>query len=247
MGAGATSGAAPIVPDAEREAVAAALGRVRARIADAEIRFGRAPGSVELLAVSKVQPAVKIAAAYAAGQCAFGESYAQEALEKQAALRALPLHWHFIGRIQSNKTREIAAGFDWVHGLCDLKHARRLAEQRPAELGPLKVCVQVNTSGEASKAGLDPAMVADFVGECAALGRLDVQGLMTLPAPSDGLDAQRRPFAALRSLRERIATPELPLPVLSMGMSADLEAAVAEGATIVRIGTAVFGPRPPVR
>ncbi|WP_295540913.1 YggS family pyridoxal phosphate-dependent enzyme [uncultured Thiohalocapsa sp.] len=221
------------------------LARVRERIAAAEARYGRPPGSVALLAVSKVQGAERIAAAYAAGQSAFGESYVQEALDKQAALAHLPLGWHFIGRVQTNKTRDIATHFDWLHSLCDLKHARRLAAQRPADAPPLQVCVQVNLSGEASKAGLAPQDVAALIDACGALAGITVAGLMTLPAPAQDLAAQRRPFAALRALRDRLATPDLPLTTLSMGMSADLEAAVAEGATMVRIGTAVFGARPP--
>ena len=229
----------------DQQSVAHGLETVRRRIAEAEARFDRAPGSVQLLAVSKVQPAHKIAAAYAAGQTAFGESYAQEALEKQSELSHLPLHWHFIGRVQSNKTRDIAAGFDWVHSVFELKHARRLGNQRPPERGPLKLCIQVNVSGEASKGGLEPAQVADFITACAAIDGIRVEGLMTLPAPSADIDSQRRPFAALRALRDRLATSELPLPALSMGMSADLEAAIAEGATIVRVGTAIFGSRPP--
>jgi len=229
----------------DEQRVAHGIEAVRRRIAEAEVRFGRAPGSVQLLAVSKVQPAGKIAAAYAAGQTAFGESYAQEALEKQAELRHLPLHWHFIGRVQSNKTRDIAAGFDWVHSVFELKHARRFGSQRPPERGPLKLCVQVNVSGEASKGGLKPGEVADFITACAAIDGVRVEGLMALPAQSADLESQRRPFAALRALRDRLATPALPLPVLSMGMSADLEAAIAEGATIVRVGTAIFGSRPP--
>jgi pyridoxal phosphate enzyme (YggS family) len=221
------------------------LARVHERIATAEARYGRPPGSVALLAVSKVQDAERVAAAAAAGQRAFGESYVQEALDKQAALAALDLTWHFIGRVQTNKTREIAEHFDVVHGLCDLKHARRLGAQRPTAAGPLSVCVQVNLSGEASKAGLAPAAVADFIAACRAIDGLSVQGLMTLPAPVDDLAGQRRPFAALRALRDQLATAALPLATLSMGMTADLEAAIAEGATIVRVGTAIFGPRPP--
>ncbi len=228
----------------DQQSVAHGLEAVRRRIAEAEVRFGRTPGSVQLLAVSKVQPAGKIAAAYAAGQTTFGESYAQEALEKQSELRHLPLHWHFIGRVQSNKTRDIATGFDWVHSVFELKHARRLGSQRPPELSPLKLCIQVNLSGEASKGGLEPAQVADFIAACAAIDGIGIEGLMTLPAPSTDIDSQRRPFAALRALRDRLATPALPLATLSMGMSADLEAAIAEGATIVRVGTAIFGSRP---
>ena len=167
----------------------------------------------------------------------------QEALAKQSELASLPLEWHFIGRIQSNKTADIASAFAWVHGLCDLKHAHRLSEQRPAALGPLKACVQVNLSGEASKGGLAPEQVPGFVAACAALPGISLEGLMTLPAPADDLETQRVPFAKLRALRERVARPDSPLATLSMGMSDDLEAAVAEGATIVRVGTAIFGAR----
>jgi hypothetical protein len=230
--------------DCIEQAVRIGLERVRLRIAEAEVRFGRTPGSVQLLAVSKVQPAVKIAAAFAVGQTAFGESYTQEALKKQAELRDLPVHWHFIGRIQSNKTQDIATGFDWVHSVCELKHARRLGSQRPKDRPPLRLCVQVNLSGEASKAGLAPEQVGTFINACAEIDGVCVEGLMTLPAPSADLDAQRRPFADLRALRDRLARPGLALPTLSMGMSDDLEAAIAEGATIVRIGTAIFGARP---
>jgi len=232
-------------------AVAARLGVVLARIRDAERRFGREPGSVRLLAVSKVQPAAKIIAAYGAGQRAFGESYAQEGIDKIDAIAGLDpalaaaLEWHFIGRIQGNKTRLIAERFDWVHGLCDLRHARRLGEQRPAGRAPLACCIQVNLSGEASKGGLEPADVAGFAAACRDIVGIELRGLMTLPAPAADVEAQRRPFAELRRLRERIAAAGQPLPELSMGMSDDLEAAIAEGATIVRIGTAVFGPRPP--
>jgi hypothetical protein len=154
------------------------------------------------------------------------------------------LEWHFIGRIQSNKTRLIAEHFDWVHGLCDLRHARRLGEQRPADRPPLACCVQINLSGEDSKAGLEPEEAADFIAACRDIDGIQLRGLMTLPAPAANLTEQRRPFAELRALRDRLGTPEQPLLTLSMGMSDDLEAAIAEGATIVRIGTAVFGPRP---
>jgi pyridoxal phosphate enzyme (YggS family) len=225
--------------------VAARLKAVRERIAAAEARFGRKPGSVALLAVSKVQPAALIRAAHQHGQVAFGESYVQEACDKQALLADLALHWHFIGRIQSNKTSLIAEHFSWVHGLVDVRHARRLGAQRIA-LGrePLRCCLQVNLCGEASKAGVEPGAVAELLAHCSAIEGLQIEGLMTLPAPSEDIDTQRRPFAQLRALRDRLATPEQPLATLSMGMSDDLEAAVAEGATMVRIGTAVFGPRP---
>jgi pyridoxal phosphate enzyme (YggS family) len=235
------------MPEDLARIIADNLARVRERIANAEARYGRPPGSVALLAVSKVQGAERVAAAHAAGQTAFGESYVQEALDKQSTLAHLPLQWHFIGRVQTNKTRDIATHFDWVHGLCELKHARRLGAQRPAAAGPLPVCVQVNLSGEASKAGVDPATVGELIDACRDVAGITVQGLMTLPAPANDLAEQRRPFAALRALRDRLATPQLPLATLSMGMTADLEAAVAEGATMVRIGTAIFGPRPPLR
>ncbi|WPL16205.1 pyridoxal phosphate enzyme, YggS family [Thiorhodovibrio winogradskyi] len=226
--------------------IAICFQQVRARIQAAEQRFGREPGSVCLLAVSKRQPLTKLLAAHAAGQCAFGESYVQEGVEKQQALAKQNLQWHFIGRVQSNKTRLIAEHFDWVHGLTSADHARRLADQRPPGRGPLHVCVQVNLSGEASKAGIEPAAAADLVAEIQGMERLRLEGLMTLPAPTDDVAAQRRPFAALRALRDQLATRFGALPTLSMGMSGDLEAAIAEGATMVRVGTALFGERAPV-
>ncbi len=228
-----------------RSDIASRLDAVRARIAAAEARFGRAPGSVQLLAVSKVQPAELIRAAHRHGQRAFGESYVQEACDKQAALGELALDWHFIGRIQRNKTKTIAEHFDWVHGLGDPRHAERLGAHRVAVSDePLRCCLQVNLSGEASKAGVEPHALPELLAHCARIEGLRIEGLMTLPAPAEDIAAQRRPFAALRALRDRLATPEQPLATLSMGMSDDLEAAVAEGATMVRIGTAVFGPRP---
>lgn len=223
--------------------VAIHLARVRSRIRAAEQRFGREPGSVELLAVSKKQATGKIRRAHAAGQTRFGENYLQEAVEKMDALADLTLEWHYIGRIQGNKTRQIAERFSWVHSLCDPRHAKRLAEQRPTDLPPLKACIQVNLSGEESKAGLATDAVGELLKSCTRLPGLLVVGLMTLPAPDTGEEAQRRPFRALRELRDRLATAERPLDVLSMGMSDDLEAAIAEGATMVRVGTAVFGPR----
>ncbi len=229
----------------ETAAVAERLARVRARIRTAEQRFGRPPGCVRLVAVSKKQDPLKIRAAQVAGQHRFGESYVNEALAKRDALGDLPIEWHFIGRIQGNKTRAIASHFSWVHGLADLNHARRLSQHRPPELGPLRACIQVNLSGEDTKAGLDADAVADFIRACREFANLRILGLMTLPAPTEGEANQRRPFRALRQLRDRIAADSgHPLPELSMGMSADLEAAIAEGATFVRVGTAIFGPRP---
>lgn len=223
--------------------VAASLAAVRARIRAAEVRHGRPPGDVTLLAVTKGQGAAKIRAARAAGQHAFAESYLQEALAKQAELAGLDIEWHFIGRIQGNKTRAIAEHFDWVHSLSDARHAQRLSDQRPPERGPLQVCLQVNLSGEGTKGGVAPAATAELLATCRALPRLRVRGLMTLPAPAASFATQREPFRALRALRDTLATPGQPLEVLSMGMSDDLEAAIAEGATLVRLGTALFGPR----
>jgi pyridoxal phosphate enzyme (YggS family) len=225
-------------------AIGAQLATVLGRIHAAEVRYGRPEGSVALVAVSKRHGAEAIRAAFAAGQRAFGENYVQEAVAKQAELAGLPIEWHFIGRIQGNKTRQIAERFAWVHSLCDPHHARRLDAQRPPGLPPLQVCIQVNTSGEASKEGLAPQAVADLLAACAPLTRVHIRGLMTLPAPAQDEAQQHVPLRALRELRDRLATPQRPLEVLSMGMSDDLEAAVAEGATLVRIGTAVFGPRP---
>ena len=216
--------------------------RVLERLAKAEAASGRAAGSVELLAVSKTRSAEEIRALHQLGQRSFGENYLQDAEPKIEQLNDLPISWHFIGRIQSNKTRPIAEQFDWVHSLASLKHARRLSEQRPAGLPPLNVCLQVNTSGEASKDGHSPEELTQLLDDYCQLPNLRVRGLMTIPAPAEG-EAQHHPFELLRQLRDRLATPEHPLETLSMGMSGDLEAAVAEGATLVRIGTAIFGPR----
>jgi len=235
---------APDLPMEMTETVAQGLRETLERIRAAADRCAREPGCVHLLAVSKMQPAEKIRAAFAAGQRAFGENYPQESLVKIRLLADLGIEWHFIGRVQSNKTRAIAEHFAWLHSLCDLHHARRISEQRPENLPPLRACVQVNIDRESTKAGLLPEDVAPFLRACRDLPRLTLCGLMTLPAPTQNEAAQRVPFRALRELRDRLATPELPLETLSMGTSDDFEAAIAEGATIVRIGTAVFGPRP---
>lgn len=216
---------------------------VLTRIRQAEAACGREAGATGLLAVSKTRSMAEIRALAALGQQRFGENYLQEAEAKIEQLRDLPLEWHFIGRIQSNKTRTIAELFDWVHSLSSLKHARRLSEQRPQHLPPLNVCLQVNTSGEASKDGHSPDELADLLDAYAALPNLVVRGLMTIPAPAQGLELQRRPFRLLRTLRDGLSSQRLPLETLSMGMSDDLEAAIMEGATLVRIGTAIFGPR----
>jgi PLP dependent protein len=223
--------------------IAASLAAVHRRIKAAEIRYGREPGSVALLAVSKRQSSAAIRLAYGAGQLAFGENYLQEALAKMADLADLPLEWHFIGPIQANKTRQIAEHCHWVHGLDQAHHAQRLSLQRPPLLPPLKVCLQINISGEGTKNGISPTEAPSLLAACRELPGLEVVGLMCMPAPVVGESTQRQPFQALRLLRDRLASPGCPLQELSMGMSDDLEAAIAEGATWVRIGTAIFGAR----
>lgn len=219
------------------------LQAIRQRIAHAAVEAGRSPGSVQLLAVSKTKPMDDVRAAAAAGQRDFGENYVQEGVEKIEALHDLGLTWHFIGPLQSNKTRPVAEHFDWVHSIDRLKIAQRLSEQRPAHLPPLQVCVQVNVSGEDTKSGCEPAEAEALCRAVAALPRLQLRGLMAIPAPADDEAAQRAPLARLRGLYESLRADGLPLDTLSMGMSHDLEAAVLEGATLVRIGTAIFGER----
>lgn len=219
------------------------LQAVKRRIIGACSAAGRDPASVTLLAVSKTFPAAALREAHAAGQQCFGENYVQEALAKQAALADLGLEWHFIGPLQSNKSRLVAEHFDWVHTIDRLKIAERLSAQRPANLPPLNVCVQVNVSGEASKSGCRPDETAALCRAVATLPGLRLRGLMTIPEPTDDPQAQRLPFRQLRDLHEQLRADGLPLDTLSMGMSHDLEAAIAEGATLVRIGTAIFGER----
>ncbi|MDR2093804.1 MAG: YggS family pyridoxal phosphate-dependent enzyme [Azoarcus sp.] len=216
---------------------------VRARIAAAARAAGRDPASVSLLAVSKTWPASQVHAAFEAGQRAFGENYVQEGTEKVAALAELGLVWHFIGPVQSNKTRLVADAFDWVHSIDRLKIAERLSAQRDAARPPLQVCLQVNVSGEASKSGVAPDEAPALAHAVAALPRLCLRGLMCIPEPDGDQGTLRRRFALLRQLRERLVSEGLALDTLSMGMSHDLEAAIAEGATLVRVGTAIFGER----
>ena len=216
--------------------------RVLERIHAAERLAGRPQGAVALVAVSKTQPSEAIRLAAAAGQLVFGENYLQEALAKQDELTDLPeLTWHFIGPIQSNKTRPIAERFDWVHTVDRLRIAERLSQQRPADKPPLNVCLQVNVSGEASKSGISLVALPELAAAVAQLPRLRLRGLMTIPAPANGLAQQRMPFRILREAMISLALPGL--DTLSMGMSDDLEAAILEGATLVRVGTALFGPR----
>lgn len=220
---------------------------VQGRITDAAKRAGRTPGSVRLLAVSKTCPPEAVIEAARAGQQAFGENYEQEALEKiqEIKRRAPELHleWHFIGPIQSNKTRSIAAAFDWVHSVDRKKIARRLSDQRPDTLPPLNICLQVNISRENSKSGTDEAGVLALAKAVSALPRLKLRGLMAIPEPETDPTRQRQPFKQLKNLYDRLRQEGYELDTLSMGMTADMDAAIAEGATIVRIGTAIFGPR----
>jgi pyridoxal phosphate enzyme (YggS family) len=219
------------------------LQAVKSRIADAARRAARDPRDIVLVAVSKSFPAAAVAAACAAGQRDFGENHVQEALAKLAALGERELVWHFIGPVQSNKTRPVAERFDWVHSVDRLKIAERLAAQRPEGRPPLQVCVQVNVSAEASKSGVTPAEAPALAHAVARLPRLRLRGLMTIPEPTSDAALQRRRFEALRALKERLGNEGLALDTLSMGMSDDLEAAIAAGATMVRVGTAIFGPR----
>jgi PLP dependent protein len=223
--------------------IAANLQAVLRRIEAATAAAGRAPSSVQLLAVSKTWPAACVEAAFAAGQRAFGENHEQEAAGKIAELAHLPIEWHFIGPIQSNKTRPIAEKFAWVHSIEREKIAHRLSEQRPSTLPLLSVCVQINVSGEASKSGVSPAQALDLARQVATLPNLRLRGLMTVPAPTPDPDLQRRQFRQLREIYERIRADGIPLDTLSMGMSDDLEAAIMEGSTLVRVGTAIFGHR----
>ena len=220
--------------------IAGNIAQVEARIRAAAEAVQRDVTSVHLLAVSKTKPAAALREAYAAGIRDFGENYLQEARAKQVELADLPLCWHFIGPIQSNKTRDIAEHFAWVHSVDRLKIAQRLSEQRPAELPPLNICIQVNVSGEASKSGCTPADLPALANAISALPRLKLRGLMAIPEPTEDRAEQDAAFATVRQLQESL---NLGLDTLSMGMSHDLESAIAQGATWVRIGTALFGAR----
>jgi len=240
--------------------IEAGLAAVRARIARSADTARRDPAHVRLIAVSKAFPAEFVARAVACAQSAFGENYAQEGVAKMAAvdmlLRQGPqganakprapfpvVEWHFIGPIQSNKTKIIAQHFHWVQSIDRWRVAERLAEQRPPELGPLQVCIQVNVSGEASKSGVEPSAATELAQQVAGLPRLRLRGLMTVPEPTADVHALRLQFRTLRRLREELAAKGLALDTLSMGMSDDLEVAIAEGATMVRVGRAIFGDR----
>jgi pyridoxal phosphate enzyme (YggS family) len=226
------------------------LQAVSERIARAAAAAGRSADSVRLLAVSKTHPAALLEEAFRAGQTAFGENYVQEALEKMEALthlvgeqRAGDVEWHFVGPLQSNKTRLVAERFDWVQSVSSAKVARRLSEQRPADRALLNVLIQVNSSGEASKSGVTPDDAPALAHAVAQMARLKLRGLMAIPEPTQDLGVQRAGFQAMHELYERLRADGLALDTLSLGMSDDLEAAIAEGSTMVRIGTAIFGAR----
>ncbi|TYC55116.1 YggS family pyridoxal phosphate-dependent enzyme [Zoogloea oleivorans] len=226
-----------------KSGISGRLQNLALRIARAAEAVGREPAGVRLLAVSKTWPADSVREAAAAGQRAFGENYVQEGVAKVEALAGLGLEWHFIGPLQSNKTRLVANSFAWVHSIDRLKIAERLSEQRDVHLPPLDVCIQVNVSGEASKSGVAPDDLPELARAVAALPRLRLRGLMAIPEPTSDVALQRARFASLRQLREQLNAGGLQLDTLSMGMSDDLEAAIAEGSTMVRVGTAIFGGR----
>lgn len=219
------------------------LEQVLQRMRQAEACYGRPANSVRLLAVSKTWPVASLLAAAAAGQRAFGENYLQEALAKIDAIHNSEFEWHYIGAIQSNKCRDLASHFDWVHSVDRVKIARRLSEQRPPGLPPLNICLQINISNELSKSGLAVEDALAVAQEIAALPNLKLRGLMAIPAAVTEIDKQRAQFRQVRELQEQLIASGLPLDTLSMGMSGDMEAAIAEGATIVRVGSAIFGQR----
>ena len=219
------------------------LQKIHKRIELATTSCGRDPATVTLLAVSKTKPAAAIRAAYEAGQTRFGENYVQEAIEKMEQLQDLDIEWHYIGGIQSNKTRLIAHSFAWVHGVASLKHARRLSEQRPSDMPLLNLCLQINISGESSKQGVMPEEAPVLARKISHLPHIRLRGLMALPEPTDDSQRQHQAFSKVRALLDELQRDGHDLDTLSMGMSGDLEAAIEEGSTIVRIGTAIFGAR----
>ena len=223
--------------------ISANLQAVITRIEDAARQFGRNPDGISLLAVSKTWPASDVREAALAGQKLFGENYVQEGIDKARSLESLGLEWHFIGPLQSNKTRPVAETFDWVHAVDRLKIAERLSEQRPENLPALQVCIQVNVSGEQTKSGVSLDETAALAHRVAALPRIRLRGLMAIPQFVEDFAEQRMAFRRLREAFEQLNKEGLSLDTLSMGMSHDLEAAIAEGATMVRVGTAIFGER----
>ena len=216
---------------------------IRAQITEVEKKYSRQPGSVQLLAVSKTRPIEDIQAAFAENQSHFGENYLQDALSKISDSPDQAIEWHFIGPIQSNKTRQIAQNFSWVHTIDRLKIAQRLSEQRDPQQKPLNVCIQVNTSAESSKSGVSIEAALTLARQISELPNIQLRGLMTIPASTDDFNLQRRPFRLLRELKDELQSHDIKLDTLSMGMTNDMEAAIAEGSTMVRIGTAIFGER----
>ena len=223
--------------------ISANLQAVRARINRAAAACGRVPDTIGLLAVSKAQPAACVLEAVAAGQTRFGENYVQEGVEKINAVGRPDLEWHFIGPLQSNKTRAVAEAFSWAHTIDRVKIAERLSQQRPETLPPLQICLQINVSGEDSKSGIAPAEALRLAHDVVNLPRLCLRGLMAIPAPNEDPAQQRSAFRSLRQVFEQLRAEGFELDTLSMGMSNDIEAAVAEGATLLRVGTAIFGER----
>ncbi len=223
--------------------ISVALAQIRQKISAAEQRFNREPGSVQLLAVSKTKPLCDIQTAIDCGQMCFAENYLQESVEKINKLNNAQLEWHFIGSIQSNKTREIAQHFQWVHTVDRVKIARRLNEMRPSHLAPLNICLQVNISGEASKSGIEPQQLKQLAADCSSLSNIKLRGLMAMPAPASDFDKQRLPFQKMQQLLTELQSDYPEMDTLSMGTSDDLQAAIAEGATMIRIGTSIFGAR----
>lgn len=227
----------------EQQQLAGNIAKIRQCITACEEKYTRQPASTRLLAVSKTFPATHIEYAYHAGQRAFGENYVDEAIGKITRLGHLDIEWHYIGPIQSNKTRKIATHFSWVQSIASEKHAQRLNDQRPITAPPLNCCIQVNISHEACKSGVTPENVLSLAGVIGNLPRLRLRGIMAIPAKEDELSRQRQAFRTLSAIYQQLITEGHPLDTLSMGMTGDMEAAIAEGATMVRIGTAIFGTR----
>lgn len=217
---------------------------ILAKIKEYELKYNRDPGSVNLIAVSKTKPASMIREMAALGQHAFGENYLQECRQKQQELRDLGLEWHFIGHIQSNKTKDIAENFSWAHGVDRIKIARRLSDQRPQQSPSMNICLQVNLEDEVSKSGVRPNEVVQIAGEISHFSNIKLRGLMAIPTPDKPYDQQRQVFHIMKTLLDELNAQSAVYDVLSMGMTDDMEAAIAEGATHIRIGTALFGPRP---
>ncbi len=228
---------------ASQNTIAQNIKSIRSLISDAEKKYSRQPGSVQLLAVSKTRPIEDIRTAFTEKQSHFGENYLQDALSKIEHSPDQSIVWHFIGPIQSNKTRQITQNFSWVHTIDRLKIAQRLSEQRDPEQKPLNVCIQVNTSGENSKSGINIEETLTLAKQINGLPNIQLRGLMTIPAATDDLNLQRQPFRLLRELKEELQSHGIEMDTLSMGMTNDMEAAIAEGSTMVRIGTAIFGQR----